>query len=164
MNRQGEMVLVDEIGRERERYGLQYGARLMVEDGQRVKGGQLLAEWDPFAMPIVVEVSGHVKYGDIIDGVMESPDMMNIYNGIVTLDTHGNAVVEMPDWFSALNRDFRYTLTAIGSPAPKLYIAEELHDNRFRIAGGKKGQRVSWQITGIRQDAGRTRTGFLRRK
>jgi len=69
MNRQGELVLVDEIGRERERYGLQYGARLMVEDGQRVKGGQLLAEWDPFAMPIVVEVSGYVKYGDIVDGV-----------------------------------------------------------------------------------------------
>jgi DNA-directed RNA polymerase subunit beta' len=69
MNRQGEMVLVDEIGRERERYGLQYGARLMVEDGQRVKGGQLLAEWDPFAMPIVTEVAGYVKYGDIVDGV-----------------------------------------------------------------------------------------------
>ena len=69
MNRQGEMVLVDEIGRERERYGLQYGARLMVEDGQRVKGGQLLAEWDPFAMPIVIEVAGYVKYGDIVDGV-----------------------------------------------------------------------------------------------
>jgi DNA-directed RNA polymerase subunit beta' len=69
MNRQGEMVLVDEIGRERERYGLQYGARLMVEDGQRIKGGQLLAEWDPFAMPIVTEVSGYVKYGDIVDGV-----------------------------------------------------------------------------------------------
>jgi DNA-directed RNA polymerase subunit beta' len=69
MNRQGEMVLVDEIGRERERYGLQYGARLLVEDGQRVKGGQLLAEWDPFAMPIVTEVSGYVKYGDIVDGV-----------------------------------------------------------------------------------------------
>ena len=69
MNRQGELVLVDEIGRERERYGLQYGARLMVEDGQRVKGGQLLAEWDPFAMPIVTEVSGYVKYGDIVDGV-----------------------------------------------------------------------------------------------
>ncbi len=69
MNRQGEMVLVDEIGRERERYGLQYGARLMVQDGQRVKASQLLAEWDPFAMPIVVEVSGYVKYGDIVDGV-----------------------------------------------------------------------------------------------
>src|SRR5205085_3419260 len=69
MNRQGEMVLVDEIGRERERYGLQYGARLMVEDGQRIKAGQLLAEWDPFAMPIVTEVAGYVKYGDIVDGV-----------------------------------------------------------------------------------------------
>jgi DNA-directed RNA polymerase subunit beta' len=69
MNRQGELVLVDEIGRERERYGLQYGARLMVADGTRVKAGQLLAEWDPFAMPIVTEVSGVVKYGDIIDGV-----------------------------------------------------------------------------------------------
>src|SRR5678816_2358867 len=69
MNRQGEMVLVDEIGRERERYGLQYGARLLVNDGARVKGGQLLAEWDPFSMPIVTEVAGYVKYGDIIDGV-----------------------------------------------------------------------------------------------
>ena len=69
MNRQGEMVLVDEIGRERERYGLQYGARLMVEDGQKVKASQLLAEWDPFAMPIVSEVSGYAKYGDIVDGV-----------------------------------------------------------------------------------------------
>jgi DNA-directed RNA polymerase subunit beta' len=69
MNRQGELVLVDEIGRERERYGLQYGARLNVEDGSRVKAGQVLAEWDPFAMPFVSEVAGYVKYGDIIDGV-----------------------------------------------------------------------------------------------
>src|SRR5688500_6824177 len=51
MNRQSELVLVDELGRERERYGLQYGSKLMVADGERVKGGQLMAEWDPFAMP-----------------------------------------------------------------------------------------------------------------
>nr|MDQ3366668.1 DNA-directed RNA polymerase subunit beta' [Myxococcota bacterium] len=69
MNRQSELVIVDEIGRERERYGLQYGARLMVSDGNKVKAGQVMAEWDPFAMPIVTEVSGYVKYGDIIDGV-----------------------------------------------------------------------------------------------
>src|SRR5688572_7204742 len=69
MNRQGELVLVDDIGRERERYGLQYGARLNVQDGTRVKAGQVMAEWDPFAMPIVTEVSGYVKYGDVIDGV-----------------------------------------------------------------------------------------------
>jgi len=69
MSRQGELVLVDEIGRERERYGLTYGARLLVEDGAKVKAGQVMAEWDPFAMPIVTEVSGYVKYGDIVDGV-----------------------------------------------------------------------------------------------
>jgi len=69
MNRQGELVLVDDIGRERERYGLQYGAHLSVQDGTRVKAGQVMAEWDPFAMPIVTEVGGFVHYGDIIDGV-----------------------------------------------------------------------------------------------
>ncbi|MCA9676511.1 MAG: DNA-directed RNA polymerase subunit beta', partial [Myxococcales bacterium] len=69
MNRQGELILVDELGRERERYGLQYGAKLMVKDGDRVKGGQVMSEWDPFAMPFVTEVSGYVKYGDVVDGV-----------------------------------------------------------------------------------------------
>ncbi len=69
MNRQGELTLVDEIGRERERYGLQYGAKLMVQDGARVKAGQVMAEWDPFALPIVTEVAGYVKYGDIVDQV-----------------------------------------------------------------------------------------------
>jgi len=69
MNRQGELAIIDDIGRERERYGLQYGAQLMVEDGQHVKAGQLLSEWDPFSMPIVTEVSGVVKYGDIIEAV-----------------------------------------------------------------------------------------------
>jgi len=59
----------------------------------------------------------------------------------------------MPDWFSALNRDFRYQLTAIGAAGPKLYIAQEISGNRFKIAGGKRGMKVSWQVTGIRQDA-----------
>jgi hypothetical protein len=84
---------------------------------------------------------------------VESPDMMNIYNGMVTLDAHGRAVVTMPDWFSALNRDFQYQLTAIGAPGPKLYVASEMSGNHFAIAGGKKGMRVSWMVTGIRQDA-----------
>jgi len=79
--------------------------------------------------------------------------MMNIYNGNVTLDANGEAVVELPDWFGALNRDFRYQLTAIGAPGPNLYIAEEISGNHFRIAGGSSGIKVSWQVTGIRQDA-----------
>ena len=84
---------------------------------------------------------------------VESPDMMNIYNGIVVLDGKGEAVVTLPDWFRALNRDFRYQLTAIAAPGPNLYIADEISNNRFKIAGGRPGGKVSWQVTGIRQDA-----------
>jgi len=84
---------------------------------------------------------------------VESPDMKNIYDGVATLDASGEAVIRMPEWFGALNRDFRYQLTAIGAPGPNLYIADKLHDNTFRIAGGQPGMEVSWQITGIRQDA-----------
>ena len=78
--------------------------------------------------------------------------MMNIYNGNVTLDEGGQAVVELPDYFEALNRDFRYQLTCIGGFAP-VYIAQEIEDNRFQIAGGTPGLKVSWQVTGVRHDA-----------
>ena len=83
---------------------------------------------------------------------VESPDMMNIYNGNVTLDAKGEAWVKLPEWFDALNRDFRYQLTGIGQFAP-LFVAEPVQDNRFKIAGGEAGMTVSWQVTGIRQDA-----------
>ena len=83
---------------------------------------------------------------------VESPDMMNVYNGNVVLDGNGEAVVDLPEYFDALNRDFRYQLTCIGGFAP-IYIAEKIVDNRFKIAGGKAGMEVSWQITGIRKDA-----------
>ena len=79
--------------------------------------------------------------------------MMNVYNGNVVLDKNGEGTVELPDWFEALNRDFRYQLTAIGEPGPNLYIVEEVSDNRFRISGGRMGMKVSWQVTGIRQDS-----------
>ena len=83
---------------------------------------------------------------------VESPDMKNIYDGVVVLDANGTAVVELPNWFQALNRDFRYQLTCIGGYAP-VYIAEEVTGNEFRIGGGTAGLKVSWQVTGIRQDA-----------
>jgi hypothetical protein len=83
---------------------------------------------------------------------VESPDMMNIYNGNVMLDANGEAVIDLPEWFGVLNRDYRYQLTSIGGFAP-LYIAEEVSNNQFKIAGGKSGMKVSWQVTGVRQDA-----------
>ncbi len=82
---------------------------------------------------------------------VESPDMMNIYNGNVVLDKNGQANIEMPTWFEALNRDFRYQLTPIGAAAD-LYVAHEMKNGSFSIAGGTAGLKVSWQVTGIRHD------------
>ena len=84
---------------------------------------------------------------------VESSEMMNIYTGNVVLDAGGEAVVQLPDWFESLNTDFRYQLTAIGAPGPNLYIAQEVQGNSFRVAGGSPGMKVSWQVTGVRQDA-----------
>ena len=68
MNRNGEIAVLDENGRERRRYSVIYGAKLKVKDGQKVKEGEILAEWDPYAIPVLTEVSGRVKFGDIIEG------------------------------------------------------------------------------------------------
>jgi trimeric autotransporter adhesin len=84
---------------------------------------------------------------------VESPDMMNVYNGVVTLDGDGRATVQLPDWFGAVNSDYRYQLTALLGPAPDLHVSALIEDGQFSIAGGQPGQQVSWQVTGIRQDA-----------
>src|SRR4051812_789621 len=67
MTRHGELVVMDDTGREREHHRLVYGAELRVAEGDKVKSGQTLAEWDPFAMPILTEVSGQVKFGDLVE-------------------------------------------------------------------------------------------------
>ena len=83
---------------------------------------------------------------------VESPDVKNIYDGIATLNEVGEATVELPDYFEALNKDFRYLLTPIQTPAPDLYIKDFVTNNRFTIAGGTQDVKVSWQVTGIRKD------------
>jgi hypothetical protein len=83
---------------------------------------------------------------------VESPDMMNIYNGNVTTDASGEATITLPDWFEALNRDFRYQLTVIGQFAQAI-VSSKLKGNRFTIRTSAPAIEVSWQITGIRQDA-----------
>jgi hypothetical protein len=83
---------------------------------------------------------------------VESPDMMNIYNGNVTTDAQGYAIVTMPDWFEALNRDFRYQLTVIGTFAQAI-VATEMANGSFSIKTDKPNVKVSWQVTGVRQDA-----------
>jgi hypothetical protein len=83
---------------------------------------------------------------------VESPDMMNVYNGNATTDQHGLAVVTLPSYFEALNKDFRYQLTPMGSFA-QATVAKEVHDNQFTIRTNKPGIKVSWQVTGVRHDA-----------
>jgi hypothetical protein len=83
---------------------------------------------------------------------VESPDMMNIYNGNITTDANGYATVAMPSYFDALNKDFRYQLTVIGTFAQAI-IKEELKGNSFVIQTSQPNVKVSWQVTGVRQDA-----------
>jgi hypothetical protein len=89
----------------------------------------------------------------LLHSFVESPDMKNMYDGVAVLDENGNAVVELPGYFEALNKDFRYQLTAIGAPGPNLYVAQKVNNNHFSISGGQPGMEVSWQVTGIRKDA-----------
>jgi trimeric autotransporter adhesin len=83
---------------------------------------------------------------------IESSEVLNLYSGNAVFDDSGEAVVQLPDWFEVINKDFRYQLTNVGGFAP-VYIAEEVSGGHFKIAGGKPGAKVSWQVSGVRNDA-----------
>jgi len=83
---------------------------------------------------------------------VESPDMMNVYTGSAKIGEDGTAIVTLPSYFGALNIDYHYQLTCVGGFA-QVYVAEEVKDNQFKIAGGKPGMKVSWQVSGTRNDA-----------
>ena len=91
---------------------------------------------------------------------VESPDVKNIYDGVVTLDGNGEATITLPLYFLALNRDFRYQATALDAPAPDLHLKKGVRkrffgifgEPVFTIAGGNPSQKISWQVTGIRHD------------
>ncbi|AFL89755.1 hypothetical protein Terro_3541 [Terriglobus roseus DSM 18391] len=108
----------------------------------------------------LTKASGSFKIDDPIDpsnkylyhSFVESPDMKNIYDGSVTTDGRGDAVVTMPAYFEALNRDFRYQLTVIGQFAQAI-VATKIANGSFVIKTDKPNVEVSWQVTGIRQDA-----------
>ena len=87
----------------------------------------------------------------LVHSFVESPDMMNVYNGNVVTDAGGFAVVEMPSYFEVLNIDFRYQLTVIGEFAQAI-VKEEISGNRFTIRTDKPNVKVSWQVTGVRND------------
>jgi len=112
-------------------------------------------------------VTGHISKGSgtfVIDhpldpknkllyhSFLESPDAKNLYDGIVKLDENGAAIVTLPAYFEVLNTDFRYQLKPVGAPMPLLHVKREVSNNSFEVGGGVAGGRVSWQVTGTRQD------------
>ena len=124
-------------------------AMLLDGSGNLSIAGNISKAGGSFKIDHPVDPSNKYLYHSFV----ESPDMMNIYNGTAVLNVDGKASVELPNWFEALNRDFRYQLTAMGAPGPNLYISQEVDGNRFEIAGGAPGGKVSWQVTGVRHDA-----------
>jgi hypothetical protein len=89
----------------------------------------------------------------LIHSFVESPDMMNIYNGNITTDMNGEATVTMPGYFEALNMDFRYQLTVLGPDFAQAIVAQKMENNQFKIKTDKPNTEVSWQVTGVRNDA-----------
>lgn len=113
-----------------------------------------------------VQVSGNISKGGgtfkidhpldpenklLYHSFVESPDMMNIYNGNVETDQNGIAIVELPAYFNALNMDYRYQLTTIGTMSQAI-VQQEIMNNAFRIRTDQPNVKVSWQVTGVRND------------
>ena len=88
----------------------------------------------------------------LVHAAIEGPEMMNVYSGNVTTDVRGEAWVELPEYFEALNRDYRYQLTAVGQFAQAI-VGQKVRDNRFLIRTDRPGVEISWQVTGVRNDA-----------
>jgi len=94
MNRNGEIAIIDDTGREKEKYALTYGAVLSVEDGQKIPAGQLLAEWEPFAVPMLAELEGKIAFVDILEGstMQEQVDEFTGINRKVIIESRDAAL------------------------------------------------------------------------
>lgn len=88
----------------------------------------------------------------LVHSAVESSERMNIYSGNVRTDSSGIATVQLPNWFEAENGDFRYQLTVIGQFAQAI-VSQKIENNRFTIATNAPNVEVSWQVSGVRQDA-----------
>jgi DNA-directed RNA polymerase subunit beta' len=88
VSRSGEISIVNELGRERERYKVPYGATITIQDNEEVKQGQVVANWDPHTHPVVTEVEGKIRFEDFVDGVTvaEQVDEFTGLTSIVVLD------------------------------------------------------------------------------
>jgi len=89
----------------------------------------------------------------LIQSTVASSERINIYSGNAMTDDLGIAIVHLPDWFEAENGDFRYQLTVLGGRFAQAVVSSEIHDRQFTISTNATQVKVSWQVTGVRQDA-----------
>ena len=118
-------------------------------DGNVQVNGTLSADLKEFKIDDPIDPAN--KY--LIHSSIESSEMVNIYSGNVTTDELGFATVTLPDWFEAANGDFRYQLTVVGGQFAQAIVSTEIHDHEFTISTNATRVKVSWQVTGVRQDA-----------
>jgi hypothetical protein len=126
---------------------LRSGGGVVQLDGRVQFSGELVKPGGEFRIDHPLDPAN--KY--LSHSFVESPDMANLYAGVVETDEGGEATVFLPDYFEALNRDFRYQLTPIGS-LTQVAVTSEIKGNRFTVRTDQPGIKVSWQVTGVRQD------------
>lgn len=119
-------------------------------EGNLSVGGTLSKGGGSFAIDHPLDPENKLLYHSFV----ESPDAKNIYDGVVALNARGEATVELPEYFAALNAEPRYQVKPIDAPMPSLHISREIEEGgtSFMIAGGEPGERVSWQVSATRKD------------
>ena len=88
----------------------------------------------------------------LMHAAIESNEVLNSYSGTVTTNANGKVMVNLPDYFEAINKDFRYQLTVMGTFAQAI-ISKEVSDNKFEISTNQPNVKVSWEVKGVRNDA-----------
>ncbi len=116
VSRSGEVTIVDEFGRERERYKVPYGAVITVQDNSNVDAGQIIATWDPHTHPVISEVGGYLKFVDLIDGITmnRQTDELTGLSNIVVIDAKQR---------SAAGRDLRPMVKLVTETGEDIYLA-----------------------------------------
>ena len=129
VSRSGELIIVDEVGRERERYKLPYGAELQVRDGDAVMGGKVIANWDPHTHPIITEMAGTLRFIDFMEGVtvQKQVDDVTGLSSIVVMD---------PKQRPTAGKDLRPTMKLVDANGDDVNIAGTNLPANYLLPGG----------------------------
>jgi len=166
VSRSGELAVVDEHGRERERYKIPYGAELSVSDGSKAEAGQIVANWDPHSHPVITEVGGRLKFADLVEGVTmnRQTDELTGLSSIVVTDPKQRGVggKEMKPMIKLVDEKAKEDVYLAGTNIPAQYFLPP--DAIINFEDGAK-VKVGDVIARIPQETSKTRdiTGGLPR-